>query len=140
MIHSVIVDTGPLVALLARQERRHEWAVTAFSGFALPMATVEAVLTEAFFVVRGSPVAQMGLRGMLRRGLLELPLRFDEERAHILDLMERYADAPMSFADACLVRLAELSPGSHVWTMDAHFLFYRRRNGQALPVIMPPRA
>jgi len=103
------------------------------------MATVEAVLTEAFFVVRDSPMAQMGLRGMLRRGLFELPLRFDEERTHILELMERYADAPMSFADACLVRLAELRPGAHVWTMDAHFLFYRRRSGQPLPVIMPSR-
>ena len=51
--------------------------------------------------------------------------------------MVKYADVPMSLADACLVCMAEIQPGATVFTLDSEFGFYRRRNRRVLPVIMP---
>ncbi|NQX02044.1 hypothetical protein HQ447_15405, partial [bacterium] len=48
-----------------------------------------------------------------------------------------YRDRPMTLADACLVRLAELHPGAKVFTFDAEFLIYRRHGNMIIPVIMP---
>jgi len=52
-------------------------------------------------------------------------------------LLEKYADAPMSLADACLVRLSELHRDSRVLTLDRHFLRYRRLGRSLIPLICP---
>lgn len=59
------------------------------------------------------------------------------EREALWKLMRKYEDLPMSLADACLVRLAELNPGASVFTLDAHFRVYRKHGRQQIPVIMP---
>ncbi|MCH8962892.1 MAG: hypothetical protein IH820_16675 [Bacteroidetes bacterium] len=57
--------------------------------------------------------------------------------ARIRALMKKYRDQPMSLADACLVRMAELHPGSTVLTLDADFHIYRKHKQDTIPVIMP---
>ena len=52
--------------------------------------------------------------------------------------MKRYADLPMGFADACLVRMAETHPEPVVLTTDAHFRIYRRHGRQVVPCALPP--
>ncbi len=52
--------------------------------------------------------------------------------------MQRYADQPMSFADACLVRMTELHPDSMLITLDGDFRVYRRHGRQAIPLATPP--
>jgi len=52
--------------------------------------------------------------------------------------MTKYANVPMSLADACLVRLTELDGSSAVMTLDGDFLVYRRHGRQAIPALMPP--
>ncbi|HNG34544.1 MAG TPA: pilus assembly protein, partial [Blastocatellia bacterium] len=54
-------------------------------------------------------------------------------------LLEKYADVPMSFADACLVRMSELYPDSAVFTLDSDFKIYRRNGRQAIPLIFPEK-
>ena len=51
--------------------------------------------------------------------------------------MVKYADMPMSFADACLVRMTELLTDPVLLTLDAHFRIYRRDRNKAIPCIMP---
>ena len=51
--------------------------------------------------------------------------------------METYSDQPMSLADACLVRMAELHPDARVFTLDSHFRVYRRNRRQVLPLVIP---
>jgi predicted nucleic acid-binding protein len=51
--------------------------------------------------------------------------------------MQRYASVPMSLADACLVRMSELSPKSTVISLDSDFKIYRRNRRQAIPVLLP---
>jgi predicted nucleic acid-binding protein len=52
--------------------------------------------------------------------------------------MTKYADVPMSLADACLIRMTELDDSRAVMTLDGDFLVYRRHGRQVIPVMMPP--
>jgi predicted nucleic acid-binding protein len=52
-------------------------------------------------------------------------------------LLLRYANVPMSLADACLVRMAEQYPSSPVLTLDRDFRLYRKNGRQVIPARMP---
>lgn len=54
-------------------------------------------------------------------------------------LMTKYANVPMSLADACLVRMTELNESGAVMTLDGDLLVYRRHGRRVIPVLMPPR-
>ena len=136
----VVVDTGPLVAFLDRHDPLHEWASAAIRRFSEPMLTCEAVLTEASYLVRklkGGPEAVLDL---VARGVLEIPFRLDGELLALRTLTTRYASVPMSLADACLVRLAEMRPRATVLTLDSDFHFYRRSGRLAIPLLTPERS
>jgi predicted nucleic acid-binding protein len=103
--------------------------------YASPWQTCESVLSEAFFLVgrRGSPA----LVGLIDRGTVEVPFHFGDEWASVLALMKKYADVPMSLADACLVRMTELLPRPLVLTTDSDFRVYRRNGRQVVPCVLP---
>lgn len=134
----VVIDTGPLVASLHRDDQYYDWARQQAASLPRPFLTCEAVLTEAYFLLRALPVAQQGLSGLLRDGLLQTPFHLADEINAVTGLMERYANVPMSLADACLVRMSELYSDSVVLTTDSDFNIYRRHRRQAIPTLMPP--
>jgi predicted nucleic acid-binding protein len=101
------------------------------------LVTCEAVLTEAFYLLRRFRPQGAALRVMLADGVFDLTFSLGKERAFVVGLMERYQDVPMSLADACLVRLAELRPSMPVLTLDGDFRIYRRNKRQQIPVIAP---
>jgi predicted nucleic acid-binding protein len=70
------------------------------------------------------------------RGVTRIGFRLDEETAPIRILMERYANVPMSLADACLVRMAEMT-GLPICTTDSDFFVYRTHRRQPLTLITP---
>jgi len=55
----------------------------------------------------------------------------------VLKLLDKYADVPMSLADACLVRMTETVPAPMLLTTDADFRIYRRHSRQAVPCVIP---
>lgn len=131
-----IADTGLLVAFFLRNDPYHGWAVEAFRGHA-PFFTCDAVLAEAgsFFP---DPV---GLLRLLGRGDLVIDPGFvlAREQSRVLALAGKYADRPMDLADACLVRMTELTLRCRVWTVDrSDFSTYRRRGRQPIPCAFPP--
>jgi predicted nucleic acid-binding protein len=132
----VIVDTGPLVAFLDRSESHHAWAVERFREFPAPLLTCEAVLTECLYLLRRQTVAQDRVLDLVERRSLLLEFRLQEESAPIRRLMAKYRDAPMSLADACLVRMAETT-GLSICTLDSHFDRYRKHGRSLLSVITP---
>jgi uncharacterized protein len=132
---TLLLDTGPLVALLAPAEPHHRWATEVLRVKARVL-TCEAVLSEAFFLLRGSDKASRALRAMVADDALELAT-LSSEAGPITKLMERYSSVPMSFADACLVRLSEMIPRVVVATIDSDFLVYRRNSRQVIPLLMP---
>ncbi len=133
----VIADTGPLVAILDRDDQDHAWAVR--EGRRLPpkMLSCEAVLSEVHFLTQDLPEAKTRIESWLADGRLELPFSVRDHHSLVHELMARYANVPMSFADACLVRMSELWPDAPVFTLDSDFRVYRRNKREALPLICP---
>ena len=74
---------------------------------------------------------------LVDRRVLELPFRLEEQSAAVAGLLARYRDAPMSLADACLLRMSELWTDSQVLTCDSHFRPYRRSGRRTIPTLMP---
>ncbi len=137
MRRRVLLDTGPLVAFLNRSDRHHGWAVERLAEIEPPLLTCEAVLAETCHLVRRTSSGPEAVAEMVASGLIEIPFRLGAEAARIGSLLGRYAGVPMSLADACLVRLAEIEAGSAVLTLDSDFHVYRMHGRQVIPVIAP---
>lgn len=137
MRQSMIVDTGPLVALLTRSDTWHNWTKRQFETVAAPLLTCEGVVTEAAYLLSRARGGVGALLGLLARGVIEVRFSLQTEIEAIERLMRRYASVPMSLADACLVRMSELHSASTVLTLDSDFSIYRRNGRQAIPLAAP---
>jgi len=73
----------------------------------------------------------------VRRRVIEVAFRLDDEIATLAGLLKRYADVPMSLADAGLVRMSEMYSESVVFTLDSDFRRYRKNGRQVIPLIIP---
>ncbi len=136
MRSGVLLDTGPLVAYLTERDAYHDWAIDTFAGLDPPAITCEPVLTEAaFLVVRNGQPATLVLDYALESEM-RIGLQLEREMQIISDLMRRYANVPMSLADACLVRLAEMTD-LPICTLDRDFAIYRTGRRRALNLIIP---
>jgi predicted nucleic acid-binding protein len=132
-----LVDTGPLVAFLSAGDQHHPWAADAFDSLTGRLISCEAVISEASFVLgRDRHRRSVVLELAERMGIEVHPL--SSELRSLRQLMDKYASVPMSFADACLVRLADLHPAAVVMTCDADFRIYRRSNRRVIKLLMPP--
>ena len=138
MKRQVILDTGPLVAFLNGKDRYHEWAMLQWAQIAPPLLTCEAVISEACFLLRGIEGGQPAVLEFLRRGVVHLAFRLNEHVNQITVLLRKYSDVPMSLADACLVRMAELYADSPVLTLDDDFRIYRKNKREVIPILSAP--
>jgi predicted nucleic acid-binding protein len=137
MAASVIVDTGPIVALLDADDQQHAWVKAQFARLRPPLLTCEAVLTEScFLIARGGGDASVVIQ-LAERGVLSVAQLFDGEAASVARLMRRYENVPMSLADACLVRLIELTSQSTLFTLDSDFGVYRQKGRRLIPLLAP---
>jgi predicted nucleic acid-binding protein len=122
----LLLDTGALVSLLDRSQRRHREFVTFFEAWSDQVVTTEAVLTESTHLlgrVSGGAIACLDF--ILSGGALLIPASANSIR-RARELMHRYADCPMDFADATLVVLAEDLKTNVVLTTDQRdFEVYR---------------
>ena len=132
-----IVDTGPLVAYLNRRDRWHRWAVDQMAALVPPLVTCEPVLTEACFLIQRAGGRPADLLRKITQRSLEIGIDVEDDASAIESLMHRYADTPMSLADACLVRLTERLPDCRLFTLDADFEHYRRNGRQVIPLLRP---
>jgi uncharacterized protein len=137
MSQIVLADTGPLVALFHEHDAAHAWALARFREFSEPLLTCEAVLTEALHLSRKIPPARANILSLWERDLLRVAFAAEHEKAVVTKLLARFASVPISFADACLVRMSEIHSNSSVWTLDHHFVVYRRNGRQCIPLIRP---
>lgn len=134
---SVIADTGPIVALLDSSDSHHSWVRERFRHLAPPLATCEAVLCEAYFLLQRFPPGERTLLKMISGGAFSLPFRVGDHLPEIEKLLVKSSDTPMDFADACLLRMAETSGVPKVWTINADFKIYRLDNRRVVPVLAP---
>jgi predicted nucleic acid-binding protein len=136
----ILLDTGPLVAFLNRQDKYHPWALAQWNQIAPPLLTCEAVLSETCFLLAQTELGSGPVLQLLQRGVLSLPFHLEGQYQAIAPLLKKYRSVPMSLADACLVRMSELFPSSQVLTLDRDFILYRRHGRQVIPALMPATA
>lgn len=137
MKQAVLLDTGPLVALVNSREQFHKWVTNQFGQIEPPLLTCEAVVTEACFLLQNVYGGEAAVISFVQKGIIHLPLSLSEEAGAVYELMLRYQAVPMSLADACLVRMAELYPTRELLTFDSDFRIYRKNRNQLISVIMP---
>ena len=137
MKRAVILDTGPLVGLVDARDRDHEWCVAQWSQIEPPLLTCESVISEACFLLAQTRTGGAPVLEMLARKALTSSFRLEEHVRPVRALMRKYADVPMSVADACLVRMAETTAHSTVLTLDRDFRIYRKHGRQVIPLLTP---
>lgn len=137
MVKTVVIDSGAIVAALRRRDQHHSWARANFESTTEPFSTCEAVISESHFLLERAPGGRDALYGLLHRGIVAVNFSLASQLVETLRLIRRYRDTPMSFADACLVRMAELHDGAVVFTTDNDFRIYRKNGRQAIPLLMP---
>jgi uncharacterized protein len=133
----ILVDAGPLVALVDASDEHHGRCVGALRELREPMGTVWPAVTEALYLLLDVPEGQDAVLEMLRRGAVRLMSLDQEDVPRIQELMVRYRDQPMDLADAALVRVAEREGLDRVFTVDRRdFEVYRigrRKSFQIVP-------
>jgi predicted nucleic acid-binding protein len=137
MAKVVLLDTGPLVAILDQSETDHAWASEQLKQLRGSLLTCAAVVSEAMFLLRKCHTAKEHLERLIARSLI-IPVGEDVliwKRA--LMLMKCYENVPMSFADACLVAIAETHVQPRVFTLDRDFLIYRQHGRDPLALLAP---
>jgi len=136
-VPAAIADTGPLVAFLDRAERHHAWVVERVAELEAPLLVCEPVLAEGMFLLARLPKAQDALWELLENGALRIALHIEDHLPVLRALHRRYRDRPMSLADACIVRMAELYENHAVFTLDSDFSVYRKHGREPLALIHP---
>jgi predicted nucleic acid-binding protein len=133
----VLLDTGPWVALLSRNDTHHKWAVEQFRLLPPPLLSCEAVVAETCFLLRRSGFDPSLPLQFIDRGVVQLPFVLQEQIGSVSSLFKRYENVPASLADAALIRLAEISDSPLLITTDSDFHIYRRHGRQTIPLVTP---
>jgi len=122
----ILVDAGPLIALIHEDDDEHQRCREAFAAMNEPLGTVWPAIADAVHLLSFASQAQEALWEMIETGAVEiLPLGIDEI-ARMKVLMRKYRDLPMDLADGTLVALADLLEVPKVFTLDhKDFSIYR---------------
>lgn len=136
---TVLVDTGPIVALLDADERHHDWARQQFESLNAPLLRCESVLSEACFLLRRVGADATLPVSLVRRGVLKVVdlLGSTDAADAVASLMRRYANIPMSLADASLVHILERTENGSIMTLDSDFRIYRQSRRRVIPLLHP---
>ncbi len=137
MTNLIILDTGPLVAYLNHSDKYHGWAKSRFQEIVSPLLTCQAVISEACFLTRNISQGRENILEMIERNLIQTEFNLNVEAKILKQLIHKYKDVPMSLADACLVRMAEIYDTAKILTLDKDFLIYRKNKNAPLTCITP---
>jgi uncharacterized protein len=124
-VRNVLVDAGALIALLDKDDAHHQGCVSALKRIREPLATVWPAMTEAMHLLADVPRATEALCDMVADGAVHLLHLDAADVPRLKELMRKYQDRPMDFADAALVRVAEREGLNTILTFDADFAIYR---------------
>ena len=137
MADNIIIDTGAIVGLANRRDQYHQWCKKEAAILDYPFFTCEAVLSESFHLLKSVPNGIKLLVGLLEKDLIKVAFSYSNYAAELHQLIEKYANLPAGFADACLVQMAETTRKARIFTVDSDFNIYRLQSGKALSLISP---
>jgi uncharacterized protein len=131
-----ILDAGPLIAAINRQDEYHRWACETLEHLGPPFYSCPEVMAEAA-ALTGKPSA---IVEMIQSKEIILAFDLSEQTAGVLALLKKYSDREMDLADACIVRMTELMRDCRVVTLDrTDFSVYRRNGRESISLIAPQR-
>ena len=132
----VLVDTGPLVAIMSQADQHHKTCLEALHDLPGPLFSCWPVVTEAAWLLRGSSGAVRQLLDSISAGFLELLPIQSAEASEIGKLMEKYRNIRPQLADAALVYLAERDGFDVIFTLDRReFSVYQAGRKRAFRII-----
>ena len=134
----VLLDTGPLIAVLDRADQGHQACSDLWNDIADRCITTEAVVAEASHMVGRSAVPSLPLELLLAARIPVVSLERPGHE-HAVRLMRRYAELPMDYADATLVVVAEALRASTVFTLDRKGFRAYRLGTRGTFTILPER-
>jgi predicted nucleic acid-binding protein len=135
-VRGVLVDAGPLVALLDQADPQHEACVATLKTLQGPLITVWPAFTEAMYLLGRTWLGQKALWSRLETDALGLAALDETDAPRMRELMEKYRDLPMDLADAALVRAAERDSLTQIFTLDRkHFSIYRPGRGRRFSIV-----
>jgi uncharacterized protein len=136
MISRVLLDTGPLVAILHSPDDRHEECVAQLHAIKPPLLTCWPVLVEAAWLLRDNPSAIQELLLGFNSGLLRLLPLDESAMPWLAHFMRRYRRLNPQLADAALIHLAEQEGLDTIFTLDRRdFSVYRLSGGRTFQVL-----
>jgi hypothetical protein len=127
----VLLDTGPLVAILNRTDSQHERCAQALKSIRPPLLTSWPVITEAAWLLRQHEGLLAGLYALGARGVFEIQAISQDELPDLQRLMNRYKSLSPQLADLSLVHLAQREGLETVFTLDRRDFSVYRRKGRA---------
>jgi predicted nucleic acid-binding protein len=131
-----ILDAGPLIAALNRQDEYHEWGCATLERLGPPFYTCPEAMAEAA-ALTSQPTA---IVEMIHSKEIILAFDLAEQTAGVLALLKKYSDREMDLADACIVRMTELLRDCQVVTLDrSDFGVYRRNGRELISLVAPTR-
>lgn len=136
-VADVLLDTGVWYAVLDRRDRDHRRCVEAVERVAGRLVSTEAVLTETVWLLEDLPNGLRGCAEFVRRGAVTLVPMSAEALGRAVELMLRYRNVPMDFADATLVTLGEDLDIDQVFTLDRRGFGVFRLHGKRPFRIIP---
>jgi uncharacterized protein len=133
---TVLVDTGPLVALFSARDRHHHLCTKTLKNLFTPLYTCWPVLIETAYLLRSYPARQRDLFHSFERGLLALMPLETSEFSGLADLMDQYADLKPQLADVALEYLARREHVHTIFTLDRRdFTVYRNQSGDPFTLL-----
>jgi len=135
-VSPVLLDTGVVVALLDRSERYHEHSGAVVKDLGRPLVTCEAVIAESCYLLRNRPGAAEAVMENVETGVFLIPFQLSRSAARIRRALRKYRDVPISFADACLIDLAEELSSPDILTLNSDFAIYRWGRNKALHLLI----
>jgi uncharacterized protein len=130
----ILIDAGPMVALLSRRDRHHGACRSALRSIREELVTVWPAAVEAMYLLRTPANQELLWEMLMDENPRVLPLDL-QDMAGMKRLMQKYSDRPMDLADAALVHVAEREGIRKIFTIDRSDFSVYRVAGKALSIL-----
>jgi len=136
-LRPVLVDTGFIVALYNKSDRRHAECMYRLDALEQPAVTCEAVVSESCYMLRQVDGAVADILATIASRALGIRFQIDRSAEKVRALLEKYSDLPASIADACLIQMADELDTGDILTLDRDFRHYRWRRNRVFNLLVP---
>ena len=133
----LLIDTGPLVAIISKDDAGHAACVKKFETLDEPPLTCWLVIAEAAWLLRHNLEHVQTLLDFGAEQVIELvDIEVSEFSVWLSRFFSTYEDQQPQLADSALMFLADKLDVDTIFTLDRRdFSIFRKSSGQALTIL-----